>query len=197
MKIKTKKRNYLAVFLIILAIVMASFFYIRFSVKRETKMLSDTIKEEISKLLELSTVKYNYVNVVAYKDNKKFSGINMPFTNKSFLIKYSGYIKAGVDLKSAEINVNDTKSVEIKLDKPKVLDNVINEEDSYIYDEKESVFNQLKLEDLHNVLVKEKKNMEKEVIKKGLLTESEKNTKEILTSFLKNLGFENVKIVFK
>ncbi|MBW4827071.1 MAG: DUF4230 domain-containing protein [Clostridiaceae bacterium] len=197
MKIKTKKRNYLAIFLIILAIVMASFFYIRFSVKIETKMLSDTIKEEISKLLELSTVKYNYVNVVAYKDNKKFSGINMPFTNKSFLIKYSGYIKAGVDLKSAEINVNDTKSVEIKLDKPKVLDNVINEEDSYIYDEKESVFNQLKLEDLHNVLVKEKKNMEKEVIKKGLLTESEKNTKEILTSFLKNLGFENVKIVFK
>lgn len=197
MKIKTKKRNYLAIFLIILAIIMVLFFYIRFSVKRETKMLSDTIKEEISKLLELSTVKYNYVNVVAYKDNKKFSGINMPFTNKSFLIKYSGYIKAGVDLKSAEINVNDTKSVEIKLDKPKVLDNVINEEDSYIYDEKESVFNQLKLEDLHNVLVKEKKNMEKEVIKKGLLTESEKNTKEILTSFLKNLGFENVKIVFK
>ncbi|MCB5558925.1 DUF4230 domain-containing protein [Anaerosalibacter bizertensis] len=197
MRSKTKKKPYITIFLIILAIVIALFFYIRFSIKKETDMLSDTIEEEISKLLDLSTVKYNYTNVVAYKDKKKFNGLNMPFTNKGFLIKYSGYIKAGVDLKSAEIDVKDLKNVEIKLDKPKVLDNVINEEDSYVYDEKESVFNQLKLKDLYDVLVKEKENMEKEVIKKGILTEAEKNTKEILTSFLKNLGFKNVKIVFK
>lgn len=197
METKRNKMNYFTIFLIILAVAIALFFFIQFSVKKETSSLSDTIEEQLSKLLELSTVKYNYTNVVAYKDNKKFSGMNMPFTNKEFLIKYNGYIKAGVDLKDTEIDVKDPKTVEIKLNKPKILDNVINEEDSYIYDEKESVFNQLKLKDLHEVLVKEKEKMEKEVIKNGLLNDAEKNTKEILTSFLKNLGFENVKIAFK
>lgn len=185
------------ILLIVIIAIICIFLYIKFSIKKETSVFSDTIEEQVSKVLELSTVKYNYTNVVAYKDNKNIKGMNLPFTNKGFLIKYSGYIKAGIDMNNAEINVQDPKFIEIKLDKPKVFDNVINEEDLYIYDERESVFNKLSLQDLYDVLVDEKKKMEKEVIEKGLLKEAEKNAKEMLKSLLENMGFEEIKITFK
>jgi len=194
---KKSKKYYFTIFLICLVIVTGLFFYFKSLVTKETSILSDTVEEQVSKILELSTVKYNYTNVVSYKDNKKFNEMNIPFTSKGFLIKYSGYIKAGIDLETVEVNVKDKKSVEIVLDKPKVFDNVINEEDVYVYDERESIFNQLKIEDLYDVLVKEKKNMEEEVINKGLLNEAQKNAEEILNSFLQNMGFENIKILFK
>ena len=110
------------------------------------ELLSNTIEEQLSKILELSTVKYNYTNVVSYKDSRKLSGLNLPFTSKSFLIKYDGYIKAGVDLNTVETEITDTKSIKMTLDKPKVFDNVIIEEEVYVYDEKDSIFNKLSFE---------------------------------------------------
>lgn len=183
--------------LLIIGIILSFFFYMKFSLKREVELLSKTIEEQLSKILELSTAKYNYTNVVSYKDNKKLSGLNLPFTNKSFLIKYDGYIKAGVDLKTIETQVIDTKTVKIILDKPKVFDNVIIEEEVYIYDEKDSVFNKLSFKDLYDVLIEEKQKTEKEIIDKGLLNDAEKNTREMLESFLGSLGFENIEIHFR
>lgn len=193
---KKLKRNIL-ISLLILAIIISFFIYIKYSSKRQVRLLSNTIDEQVSKILEVSAVKYNYTNVVSYKDNKKLSGLNLPFTNKSFIIKYSGYIKAGVDLNSEETQIIDPKTVKMVLDKPIIFDNVIIEEDVYIYDEKSSVFNKLSFNDLYDVLVEEKQKLEEEVIEKGLLNEAEKNTMEMLTSLLESMGFENIEIVFK
>ena len=183
--------------LIIIAIVVGAFFYIKHSFKKEMELLSNTIEEQLSKILELSTVKYNYTNVVSYKDSRKLSGLNLPFTSKSFLIKYDGYIKAGVDLNTVETEITDTKSIKMTLDKPKVFDNVIIEEEVYVYDEKDSIFNKLSFENLYEVLIEEKQKMEKEVVEKGLLNDAEKNTKEMLISLLKSMGFEKIEIVFR
>lgn len=196
-KNKGGRKRYFVIILIILAVLVGLSIYFKLSIKRETSILSNNVEEQVMKLLDLSTVKYNYTNVVAYKDNKKLKDMSIPFTNKGFLIKYNGYIKAGVDLSTAEVDVQDKKDVEITLDKPTIFDNVINEEDAYIYDEKESLFNQLKIQDLYDVLVKEKENMEKEVIEKGILKEAEVNAEEILRSFLTSMGFENIKISFR
>ncbi|MBU5438568.1 DUF4230 domain-containing protein [Tissierella sp. MSJ-40] len=183
--------------LVLVTVISGVFLYSKLSIKKNVSLLSNTVEEKVLKLLEMSTVKYNYTNVVAYKDNKQLNGFNVPFSNKSFLIKYSGYIKAGVDLNTVEINVKDKKTVELILDKPTVFDNVIVEEDVYIYDERDSVFNKLSFKDLYEVLIEEKKNMEKEVIEKGLLNDAEKNAREILDSLLEGMGFENIEIKFR
>lgn len=196
-KNKGRRNNYFVIILIIIVVLVGLSVYVKFTIKKNTSILSNNVEEQVMKLLDLSTVKYNYTNVVAYKDNKKVKDMDIPFTSKGFLIKYNGYIKAGVNLSTAEVYVKDQKNVEVILDKPTIFDNVINEEDAYIYDEKESIFNQLKIQDLYDVLVKEKENMEKEVKEKGILNEAEKNAEEILRSFLTSMGFENIKIIFK
>lgn len=192
-----KANKKLILSIVCILIVVGVFFFIKNGRAKKVSMLSDTVEEEVSKIVELSTIKYNYTDVISYKNNKTFRGMNVPFTKKSFLIKYSGYIKAGIDLESVEVHVKDKDSIEIKLDKPKILDNVINEEDVYVYDEKESVFNKLKIEDLYDVLVKEKKKTEKEIVEKGFLNEAEKNGQDMLKPFLQNMGFEEIKIIFK
>ncbi len=163
----------------------------------EASLLSDTIEEQVTKILEMSSVKYNYSNVVTYKDNKKLSGLDIPFTNKSFIIKYRGYIKAGIDLNEITIDVIDGRTIKIISQKPSILDNVIDEEDVYIYDERDSVFNKLSFNDLYDVLIEEKENMEKEAIENGLLNDAEENIREILTTLLEGMKFEDIQIIFK
>lgn len=192
-----KWRKHILVCFVISVIILFSFLYFRHSVDIKTNLLSDTIEEQVTKILEMSSVKYNYSNIAVYKDNKKLSGLNIPFTNKSFIIKYKGYIKAGIDLNDIIINVVDPKTIKIVSEKPFILDNVINEEDVYIYDEKDSVFNKLSFNNLYDVLKEEKKDMEKEAIENGLLNDAEKNIREILTAVLESMKFEDIQIMFE
>lgn len=196
MKIKEGFKNKLIIFLTISLIVLGVIAYTKISIDRKTNLLSNTIEEQVNKLVELSTVKYNYTNIVEYDDTLQFKGINIPFTNKRFIVKYSGYIKAGIDLDTLNIKINNTENIDIEMDKPQIIENIISEEDVYFYDEKDSIFNKLSFKDLYVVLIEEKEKMKEEVIAKGILNDAEKNGEEILLSLLKGMGFENINIKF-
>lgn len=183
--------------LIILIVIVGITGYAKISINRKTNLLSNRIEEKIVRLMELSTVKYNYTNVVEYENKVQLSGINIPFTNKKFILKYSGYIKAGVDLKTIQVNLKDKNTVEIIMDKAEIFENVISEEDVYFFDEKDSIFNKLSFKDLYVVLIEEKEKMKEEVLEKGILNDAEKNGEEIITSLLEGMGFNNVTIKFK
>lgn len=197
MKTKGGFKNRIIIFLTISLIILSIFTFRKVSITRNTNLLSNRIEEQVSKLVELSTVRYNYTNIVEYQDGLKFKGINLPFTNKRFIVKYSGYIKAGIDLKNAEIKIKDDKNIEITVNKPKILENVISEEDMCFYDEKDAMFNKLSFTDLYDVLIEEKEKMKEEVTKKGLLNDAKKNAEEVLISFLNAMEFKNIKIKFK
>ncbi|MBU3143072.1 DUF4230 domain-containing protein [Clostridium sp. CF012] len=161
------------------------------------KVISNTlIAERLSKISELSTLKYSYSNIVAITDIKKFKNFYIPFTEKSFLIKYSGYIKGGVDLKDLDILINK-KSITITLKKSKILDHVINNEDFFVYDEKSSMFNKLSIQDMINEITSQKNKIEADLIKTGFLDGANANAKLLLEGILRDMGFESVTIIFK
>ncbi|NLC04445.1 MAG: DUF4230 domain-containing protein, partial [Tissierellia bacterium] len=144
-----------------------------------------------------STVRYNYTDIVSYNDNIQVNGLNIPFTNKSFLIKYSGYIKAGIDLESLKFNVIDSNNIKLTMSKAKVLENVIVEEEVEFFNEKDGLFNKLNFKDLYSVLIGEKEKTKAEAIKNGLLNEAEKNGEEIIRSLLEEMGFKKIDIEYK
>ena len=197
MKKRQGLKNKIIIVLGVALLILAIFAYRKISVERQTNLLSNTIEEQVTKLVELATVKYNYTNIVEYDDVMKFKGLNLPFTNKRFIVKYSGYIKAGIDLADVEINMKNKDTVALTMNKPEIVENVISEEDVYFYDEKDSVFNKISFADLYTVLIEEKEKMKEEVIEKGILNDAEKNGEEILKSFLKGMGFKNINIIFK
>jgi len=59
---------------------------------------SSTVMSRVSYLQELALVQHNYTGVISYKDYRKFLNLNVPLTDKYFLLKYNGYVKAGSTL---------------------------------------------------------------------------------------------------
>jgi len=177
-------------------IILGGFFlYKQARIKENREFLTSQVQESIINLEELATIKYNYTNIAEYKNNLEFSGINIPFTKKTFLVKYSGYLKAGVDdIKIDTSFIGDKNKVKVLMGKPKILDNVIMEEEVYFYNEKDSTFNRLKFDELYSILKEEKVKTEKEIVGKGFLNDAEENAKKIITNYLKTLGFSDVEI---
>lgn len=166
-------------------------------VENQTIQDSTVIMERVERLSELAANKYYYSNVVAFKDNMKIKDFQVPFTQKSFLIKYDGYLKAGINAQDIEILSNEGKTIEIKMKNSKILDHAIDEKSIYVYDEKDSVFNKLSINDIFEQLSAEKVNIETQLEEKGFLKEADENIRFFLEEFLQDLGYESIKIVFE
>lgn len=190
-------KNILLIALIIGIIVLGFIGVKKFSVNKDITLLSSNIEEKVSRLVELSTIKYNYTNVVEYDDKMQVNGMNIPFTSKKFILKYSGYIKAGIDLTTVDTKIIDKDTIIIRMDEAEIFENVISEEDVYFFDERDSVFNKLSFKDLYSVLIDEKEKMKDEVIEKGILNDAQENGKEIVYSLLEGMGFKNITIEYK
>lgn len=195
---KNKKSISKWIFLILVLALIASVVINMFFIKRKEKpvILSENIEQQVKKIAEVATVKYNYTDVVSYENSKQFSGLDIPFTNKRFIVKYNGYIKAGVDFDDIKIKV-EGNDVEVIMPKAKILDNVIIEEDVAFFDEKNGLFNKLNYEELYDVLVVEKEKTQKQVIDEGIFEEAEENAQDLIKILLEDLGVENVKIISK
>lgn len=187
-----KLKNILIIIICALIIFVGVKFYQNMKIENKIETLSSNIQESIDNITEISTVKYNYTDIAEYENKLQISGLNVPFGNKTFLVKYSGYIKAGLDISEIETEVVNLDKVIVKIGEPKILDNVIIEEEVYFYNEKDSAFNRLKFEDLYDLLIDEKSKKEKEVLRKGILNDAKLNGEKSITMFLKELGFKEV-----
>ena len=142
---------------------------------------------------ELALVKYNYSGVIGYKDFIKVLKINIPLTEKSFLLKYNGYIKAGVDFKNMKVDVSG-KNIHISLPNPRILDTLIDEKSIKVYKESINAFHPHTIADYNKAIMKEKETMINAAISQGILTDATAQAELVLTSIMKDMGFENIKI---
>jgi len=155
---------------------------------------STTVMTRIAHIRELALVKHNYTGVIGYKDYKKFLNINVPLTDKYFLLKYNGYIKAGVDFDRIKVNVENDSTLHVSIPKPKILDTVIDEKSVEVYNESENAFNPIKISDYNEALIREKNVMVSDAIKQGILADATEQTKLVLTTLLQEMGFTRIKI---
>ena len=173
--------------LIIAIILIGGSIYVKnhFVPKEETIISSETVESSIKEAKELTTLKYHYKNIASFENSQEFQGIKLPFTTKRFLYTYEGEIHAGVDLDKAKVEVdNEAKTVSVTLPKAKILSHDIDEKSVMIYDEKNSIFNPLELEDYSNFRKEEEAKVEKEAIDKGILTEADEKTKKAVEDIL-------------
>ena len=173
--------------LIIAIILIGGSIYVKnnFVPKEETLISSETVESSLKEAKELTTLKYHYKNIASFENSQEFQGFKLPFTTKSFLYTYEGVIHAGVDLDKAKIDVNNEyKTISVSLPKSKILSHDIDEKSVMFYDEKNSIFNPLDLEDYSNFRKEEEATVEKEAIDKGLLDEAYKQSKKAIEDIL-------------
>ena len=195
MKIKKKRSvNFITIFFILTTLLLAIILVSKKSHKdKELGYDSSAVMNRVVPIQELALVKYNYSGVIGYKDFLKILKINVPLTEKSFLLKYNGYIKAGVDFKNMKVEVNG-KDIHISLPRAKILDTLIDEKSIRVYNESMNAFNPLTIADYNKAIMKEKDTMINDAISQGILKDAAKQANVVLTSIMKDMGFENIKI---
>lgn len=181
--------------IIILFIALAiALFCSSFTLKDNLEKKRELVAEKLVTISELATIKYNYSNVISIKDNLKYKDFIIPFTEKSCVIKYNGYITAGVDLSKALIS-SENKELLISLPPSTILNHTVNEEEIFIFDEKSSAFNKLNIGDMLKEIISEKEKTEDELIKEGFLKKVDEDTIRFLQGFFKELGYDNIRFL--
>lgn len=155
---------------------------------------SSTVMNRITHIQELALVKHNYTGVISYKDYMKFLNINIPLTDKYFLLKYNGYLKAGVDFSRVKIDVKNDSTIHVSIPKPKILDTVIDEKSVQVFNESENAFNPIKISDYNEALIREKDIMIKDAVNQGILADATEQAKMVLKAMLEEMGFSQIYI---
>lgn len=161
---------------------------------KEVGFDSTTVMSRISHIQELALVKHNYTGVIGFKDYKRILNINIPLTDKYFLLKYNGYLKAGVDFSRIKINALTDSMVHVSIPKPEIFDTVIDEGSVQIYNESENAFNPIKISDYNEALSREKNIMISDAVKQGILKDATDQARMVLTAMLEEMGFLDIRI---
>lgn len=195
---KSKKVEKVLILLpILILVITGSYFIHKFKSNQNIYKDTDRVMNTISQVLDLSTVKYKYTNVITVKKDKSINEMKIPFTEKSFIIKYNGIINGGVKPEDIKIVKNNGESIQIQIDKCEILDHYIDSDNIYVYDVKSSLFNKLEIQEVLDDINKYKKEYEKKALKEGLMEEIKRSTKTSIQNMLKNIGYKNVVVEFK
>ena len=155
--------------------------------KPTTEISVDLLKSEIKDIGELVTLEYLYTDAGKFEDPKQLFGVDIPFTTKSFLAKWDGKIKAGVEIEKVEIEVyKNSKEILVRVPKAEILSHTIVEESFETLDEKNGLFNPIKVDDVKNFDTKTKKQMEERAIDNGILEKAYENAKAIIARLVNN-----------
>lgn len=195
---KQKKINKVIIIFISLLILVNAIYFISNTYKKETIYNDNTkVINTLTQILDINTVKYNYSNIIEIKKDKSINNIKIPFTEKSFIVKYNGVINAGVKPEDIEIISNSIDEITIEIKNCKILDHYIDDENIYIYDVKNSIFNKLDIQEVLDDISNCKKEYEEKIINEGFIEEVEKNTRLSIENILKEMGYKTVVINFK
>ncbi len=194
--LSTKIRiNIPTVFFFVLSVILAILLLAgNKKAERERGYDSSSVMNRISYMQELALVRYNYTGVISYKDYRKFLNINVPLTDKYFLLKYNGYIKAGVDFDRIKVTVDNDTTIHLSIPKPKILETVIDEKSIQVYNESENAFNPIKISDYNEAITQEKGVMIRDAIDQGIYKQATGEAKIAITSLLKEMGFKDIHI---
>jgi len=194
--VSTKIRiNILTVFFFVLSVILAILLLAgNKRAEKERGYDSSSVMNRISYIQELALVRYNYTGVISYKDYRKFLNINVPLTDKYFLLKYNGYIKAGVDFNRINVTVDNDTTIHISIPKPKILDTVIDEKSIQVYNESENAFNPIKISDYNEAISREKNVMIRDAVEQGIYRQATDEAKIAITSLLREMGFKDIHI---
>lgn len=141
------------------------------------------INTEIQEIGELATLEYLYTDAGKFEDAQKWFGKEVPlaFLTKSFILKWDGIIKAGVDISQVTAQINRTqKQIIVQIPEAKILSHEIDEKSVETLDEKAGLFNPIKVEDVNQFHLVSKDSMEQRAIENGILEKALENAKEII-----------------
>jgi len=141
----------------------------------------DLINSDIQTIGELATIEYLYTDAAKFEDPKQLFGVDVPFTTKSFIVKWDGSIKAGVNISKVTAEIDKIKKViTVYIPNAEILSHEIHSDSIETLDEKNGLFNKITIDDVREFDKISKEAMEQRAIENGILDKSFENAKTII-----------------
>ena len=164
------------------------------------KITNETLGLQVKELKELTTIQYKYKDIATREDWNTLFNIKLPFTKSSFIVSYTGILKLGIDLSETKVDVDESsKTIKVTLPEPKILSNDVDLSSLKVYDEKNSIFNPVKVKDYAEFTQSGKENAEADAKESGVFEQSKEVAKKVIIELLNTTKEikENYKIVFE
>ncbi len=169
-------------------------------VDEKSVVTSTQIKAQLNSVKKLITKEYIYTGAAKQEANKKWIfGWDMPFSDTTLVIMYDGTIIAGVDLNKINPAINEeTRTITILVPEATILSHDLPQETIRIVDQKESLFNDISLDEYNKFVASEKPKREQDAIDRGLLTEATDEAKMVIEEFLQIIpGMDGYTLIVK
>lgn len=139
----------------------------------------DVMNTEIKSIGELATVNYLFTNAAKFTDSKQIKDWNIPFTEKSFIVKWDGQIRAGVVVDEVEITVDDDeKKVTVFIPRAQIFSYSVTRAE--VLDENNNIWNQITIDDKVKFDTETEREMKERAIESGLLEKAQESAQEII-----------------
>ena len=197
------KKNIPMSTIIIVSVLLGIIIFLTFSLivnNSKPKITNETLGIQVKELKELTTIQYKYKNIATREDWNTLFNIKLPFTKSSFIVTYTGVLKIGIDLSETKVEVDESnKKIKVILPEPKILSNDLDLSSVKVYDEKNSIFNPVKIKDYSEFTKSGKENAEADAKESGVFEQSKEVAKKVITDLLNTTKEikENYKIVFE
>ena len=158
--------------------------------KAAPQLSARTLKD----LAELATVEYSVTKIVSYKDVAWYG-------DRKILFETAATVKAGIDLNELtdqDIRLEDDKAVTVTLPRPKILlFNMKPEHMREIFNESGVLRSDFSNEEKDGLLSQGEKDIRNKVARMDILERAARNARILVESWLKKMGFETIRVVFK
>lgn len=180
---------------VITALVLLSLFLgfqLKYAKQEPPVITAELLNNRLENVSNLVTTEYFYTNMGRFDNQNNFYGWKVPFTRSQFIISYDGKITAGIKGEDLISSVEENK-VTLSVPKAEIMGHEIFYDTITVFDEQNSVFNPIKLDNYNDFYLDQKVVMEEKAINSGLLARADDRSKEIvedLIEFIKGLNPE-------
>jgi len=161
-------------------------------VTEKSEVSAHTTIKEILPIGEYASLAYHYTSVVKDINSKDFKGLTIPFTTRKYIFTYDGMMKLGID--GTRIKVEEIEAVEgrlpvirIVLPPIKILSHEVIDDSVEIFEQSQTIFNEIKIQDAFNVTADRKREMEAKVMASDAVREARISTEQQFGALLKAL----------
>ena len=146
------------------------------------------VMDEIKNISELASVEYRYTNVGTLDSARVFTfkkEWKVPFSKKAAIVTMDGVIKAGIDLSQVKIESNENKkTITVTMPESRILSNELDEKSFKVYQEDESVWNQITLTDSKELRDQIKKQAEQNAVENKILEQASDKAEQLVRSII-------------
>ncbi len=167
-------------------------FQLKYARQEPPVITAELLNNRLENIENLVTTEYFYTNMGKFENQNNFYGYMVPFTKKQFILSYEGKITAGIKGDELLSRVDENK-VTITIPSAEIMSHEIFYDTITVFDEQNTLFNPIKLDDYNGFYEDQRQVMEDKAISSGLLKRADDRSKEIvddLISFIKGLNPE-------